>query len=81
MDDYISRQAALKAIKFAEPDCEYEAVEAVSSADVQPVRHGRWIDVNGDGSLYECDQCHDMSCCKGTFCPDCGARMDGEKNG
>lgn len=34
--DYISRQEALKAIKFAEPDCEYEAVEAVPPADVQP---------------------------------------------
>ena len=37
MGDYISREAALKAIKFAEPDCEYEAVEAVPSADVVEV--------------------------------------------
>lgn len=39
--------------------------------------HGEWIDVNGDGSLWRCDQCKDTACCKGNFCPNCGARMKG----
>ena len=38
---------------------------------------GEWIDVNGDGSLWRCDQCKDTACCKGNFCPNCGARMKG----
>ena len=45
----------------------------------QPERKkGKWIDVNGNGSLYECDQCHDRSCCAGKYCMECGARMEVE---
>ena len=49
-------------------------LEEVPSAD-RP--QGEWIDVNGDGSLWRCDQCKDAACCKGNFCPNCGARMKG----
>ena len=45
------------------------AIEALSE------RTGKWIDVNGDGSLWRCDQCKDTACCKGNFCPTCGAEM------
>lgn len=46
----------------------------------QPERKkGKWIDVNGNGSLYECDQCHDRSCCAGKYCMECGARMEVEE--
>ena len=38
---------------------------------------GEWIDVNGDGSLWRCDQCKDTACCKGNYCPNCGCRMKG----
>ena len=38
---------------------------------------GEWVDVNGDGSLWRCDQCKDAACCKGNFCPNCAARMKG----
>ena len=43
-----------------------------------PVKHGRWIDVNGDGSLWQCSLCGEQSCCKGNYCMDCGAKMDEE---
>lgn len=43
------------------------------------VKHGHWTDLNNDAIYhYEC------SCCKGhadwneNFCPNCGARMDGD---
>lgn len=46
------------------------------TADVVEVVHGEWIDVNGDGSLLECGNCHEGSCCKGNYCSNCGAKMD-----
>lgn len=59
------------------------------AADVAPVVHGRWID-RGDyvttayGSLpvNMCSECHmdvtleDFD----SYCPNCGARMDGDSN-
>lgn len=46
-------------------------------ANIEPERKkGKWIDVNGNGSLYECDQCHDRSCCAGKYCMECGAQME-----
>lgn len=55
-------------------------------ADVQPVKHGRWIEVTPKHS--RCSVC-DTTCLiavypisKGAnFCPNCGARMDGGENG
>ena len=88
MDDLISRQAALKAIKFAELGCEYEAVEAVPSADVQPVRHGKWIpkfngQFKGGAYWFDCSVCGrivpDVRNGGWNYCPNCGARMDGER--
>lgn len=87
MANYIARQAALEAIKFAEPDCEYEAVEAVPSADVQPVRHGSWIEDKYNDLDFVCSECGEpcanmvMGMPRDRYCKWCGARMDGEKNG
>lgn len=49
------------------------------TADVEPVRHGRW-----EGKTYKCSLCGkwidplqgdaDMN-----YCPNCGAKMDGEE--
>ena len=44
--------------------------------DAEPVKHGRWIDVNGDGSLWRCSLCEETQCCKSNYCGDCGAKMD-----
>lgn len=55
-----------------------EAIELVPTADVQPVKHGRWI-INSDGYYPQCSEC--MSEPQGRamtdFCPNCGAKMDG----
>ena len=80
--DYISRQAA---INEATKDGAYgyissNELENLAAADVQPVRHGHWIDRNGNivspsWERYECSECGARSDNK-RFCHNCGARMD-----
>lgn len=64
-------------------------------SDVQPIRHGRW-DFRGY-QLFKCTNCKEMftqdqleamqnhkdceECTFPNFCPNCGARMDGDTNG
>ena len=58
----------------------------MKTADVAPVRHGEWI-VCGDGDNvpWMCSHCgkttaHKYKVMYGKYCPNCGARMDGDKN-
>lgn len=64
---------------------------SVPAADVAPVRHGRWIYIGKYGE-YECSVCHgiDTDCSdyygshivtEQNFCPECGAKMDGDQDG
>ncbi len=54
------------------------------AADVAPVVHGRWISVPSSdtvmGKAYTCSECEKMrfGSFKPNYCPNCGARMDGE---
>ena len=54
----------------------------ISQVDAQPVVHGKWENVNPvEVPLYRCSVCgHTPTVIKTNFCPDCGARMDGEDN-
>ena len=68
----------------------YELENSIESADVQPIRHGRW-DFQGY-QLFKCTNCKEMftqdqleamqnhkdceECTFPNFCPNCGARMD-----
>ena len=71
-----------------------QAVKAIRklSADVQPVRHGRWIETTQpmgweDVTCAECSECGEdfvldewgMEDMKNLmhYCPNCGAKMDG----
>ena len=84
MDDLISRQAAIDELNKGAWGVEWDKtlakamIESLPSADVAPVRHGRWID-----KIYGCKECSecgyiwlDFGC--PNYCPKCGARMDGE---
>ena len=59
------------------------AVMSIPTADVAPVRHGRWIE-ECEESLYSCSACGaEWVTIEGTpkendmdFCPHCGAKMD-----
>jgi hypothetical protein len=55
-------------------------VEEFSNADVQPVKHGQWLLDNPKYLLSHCSECKCFNSIghKWKYCPDCGARMDGE---
>ncbi len=55
------------------------------ATDVAPVVHGRW---KPSGGLLECQNCGEIYSTRGgnegkawNYCPNCGARMDGDENG
>lgn len=66
-------------------------------ADVAPVRHGQWLNFYGDFSTAKCSLCaelYEVSTDEPprkeffdafkefyNFCPNCGAKMDGGKDG
>ena len=104
MDEYISREEVVKEIKSRIFDADdawesgyntamagiMEWIEHMPTADVQPVKHGRWLD---NGIVYTCLECN-SSVPKSIFvigcdfegCPYCFARMDcglkdGDNNG
>lgn len=60
------------------------AVEKIPAADVAPVRHGRWIKYAPDNSdMMTCSECEKYWILDGDqydfrYCPNCGARMDGD---
>ena len=84
MAEYIEREAAIAAIKKdIMGGLNYESIlKRIPSADVQPVKHGRWIPrilpLNKAGN--ECSACLAISvgAMKPYYCPNCGAKMDGE---
>ena len=54
-------------------------IDTISAADVAPVRHGRWWD---KGALScRCSECGCKSNRESKYCPNCGAKMDGDGNG
>ena len=94
MKEYIERAALKRELApYEENDFSQQMdvilaiVDAQPTADVAPVRHGRWIKpVPGDGENY-CSVCHaeqpwfyGYGYYEPDYCPSCGARMDKEAN-
>ena len=94
MAEYIEREATIELLQSLgsrdyrrEKGTIQEAIKIVSfpeytpSADVAPVRHGRWeIVVGSNGKEYMvCTCCRVSKDLTGvfTYCPNCGCRMDG----
>lgn len=102
MADYIERQAALDMVRGLEERyvnnlppmvdkvdvC--NALDTLPSADVQPVRHGVWMEENRRprSAMFYCSECHRTAYdiqptrdktwekrCRYAYCPNCGARM------
>ena len=98
---YIDRDEAIKVIgneiilgcpeRNAGLNRALQEIANMPSADVEPVRHGRWVDENGD-TVRMIDGVPEKSCwcgycgewlagsdeneIKGHYCPNCGAKMD-----
>lgn len=89
MDDLISRAAAIEAILGSFNAI--RAIEELHTVDAVPMRHGRWItNKYGETVCSECDNnaLQILTGClvnrhfephKSKFCPNCGAKMDGER--
>lgn len=94
MAEYIERESTIELLRSLgsrdyrrEKGTIQEAIKMVSfpeytpSADVAPVRHGRWeVVVGSDGKEYMvCTVCRKQQDLTGvfTYCPNCGAKMDG----
>lgn len=91
MDEYISREATVKA--FCEKckgyydghcvhrgECDIDVIQTAPAADVQPVKRGKWLS-RCEGDIYEfgeCSECGNMESCETPYCAQCGARMDGD---
>ena len=93
MDEYINREAAIRALLNDAPEQvgysredAADCIRYMDAADVDPVRHRRWIEPSRlyyGAKQYECSLC-----CSDTFwnkhsitekyphCPNCGATMD-----
>lgn len=83
MAEYIEMDALLGKLK--ERDlclCVSEAdIKELPASDVAPVVHGRWIRYP-DCGVTRCNNC-DWSieeCFDSNYCPNCGAKMQGEVN-
>lgn len=71
---------------YHEEPCEELQSEFASApiADVEPVMHAHWIKTFGSGGMlvgWKCSapDCGVLSCYKGAYCPNCGAKMDEEE--
>ena len=89
MYEYIERKAIRDALYDADA-ITMSGVKILNQfpvADVAPVQHGRWID---KGEYAVCTECGGRSSTQydsvepiplmTQFCPNCGAKMDGELN-
>lgn len=89
MAEYIEKAELIKKLCFETAEGYYsptiKTIKEFPAADVQPVKRGKWIEVTPKHS--RCSVC-DTTCLiavypisKGAnYCPNCGSRMDGEKN-
>ena len=87
MDEYIEREAAIAAIMSEPPDAHYpqwyaDKIKAIPTANVAPVRHGRWIYEPVEFSLVKdirCSVCRRYVKVPEDYCPGFGAKMDLEE--
>ena len=88
MKEYIEREAVKERIHatkyglffttgktYIDFDIVSKAVLEAPAADVEPVRHGEWVD---NVTCYSCSLCRRVERTKEPYCH-CGAKMDGGK--
>mgnify|MGYP007022092144 CR=1 FL=1 len=87
MAEYIEREAMKRALRNAHLHLDETGIvieiDDIPTADVQPVKHGKWVQIKLLQDGYKAKEC---SACKATFwdlypwnyCANCGAKMVGE---
>lgn len=83
--DLISRKALIE--RYGEPCHSFlDVIETMPAIDAEPVRHGRWgtYHITGYDGLHPtytvpCSVCAYEARFTYRYCPNCGARMDGEE--
>lgn len=93
MAEYIERETAIYEIMSEPTDAHYpswyaDKIKSIPAAYVAPVKHGRWIEYtkviipepyNKWEQAWKCSECgFDDGFFAYNFCPNCGAKMDGE---
>ena len=87
MAEYIERESAKKEFNLNFGSVSHAVIanrilDSIPTADVAPVVHGRWdariMKDIGTYTVYWCSECNNFSYYKHNYCPNCGARMDGE---
>ena len=84
------RNAAIDVGKYDELEAVLDSIDAIPAAEVEPVRHGRWIDKQEDDlteGMWRCSACgedfyfleNNPSEYGINYCVNCGARMDGRQ--
>ena len=89
--EYIEREAAYKACEaYFSGVCVYDVsesevindfekvIDAVPTADVEPVRHGHWVKEKPDVLIHwhcsVCKNCYYLEEPNANYCPNCGAK-------
>ena len=93
MPEYLEKEAFKSWMKenITENPMILTAIDYAPSADVEPVRHGHWVEHDEDtwSNEAECSECHKRIGYSGLpdrflgefkFCHNCGAKMDEENS-
>ncbi len=81
MSEYIERETLIDLIKNGNgriPDWVEEYISECPTADVEPVKHGQWIEEDDTAVCSVCGERQGDTDIQLTYCPWCGAKMDGE---
>lgn len=82
MDEYLKREAVIDLItrRYENPEICTQEINSIPAADVAPVVHGKWMPFHSEaaGDIQYCSACEIGFDAKTDYCPNCGAKMDGE---
>lgn len=89
MPEYIEKGKAIRIVdELQGPRQAYQRIKSLPAADVVPVRHAYWkeigTDKRGRGGVFVCagpEGCGKTYPYICDYCPNCGARMDGDPDG
>lgn len=59
-----------------------DVLSMLPAVDAAPVMHGAWFTIPDKPAWDQkmCSVCGECFCCQANYCPNCGAKMDGEQH-